>query len=39
MKERRKYVITYKDIILRHRYIADFVVMDKIILEVKAPWR
>lgn len=32
----KKYAITYKDIILPHRYFADFVVMDKIILEVKA---
>ncbi len=32
----KQYKIQYKDIILRHRYFADFVVWDKIILEVKA---
>jgi len=31
-----QFKINYKDIILRHRYYADFVVYDKIILEVKA---
>lgn len=30
------YPIEYKDIILKHVYIADFVLFDKIILEVKA---
>jgi GxxExxY protein len=30
------YQIPYKDIILNHSYRADFVVFDKIILEVKA---
>ncbi|MCD4772521.1 MAG: GxxExxY protein [Bacteroidales bacterium] len=32
----QKYKIEYKDVILPHRYNADFVVYDKIILEVKA---
>ena len=32
----KKYKIDYKDIILKHSYNADFVVYDKIILEVKA---
>lgn len=32
----REYDIKYKDIILQHKYYADFVVYDKIILEVKA---
>ncbi len=32
----KKYKIDYKDIVLKHSYNADFVVYDKIILEVKA---
>ena len=32
----KEYEIKYKDIILKHKYFADFVVFDKIILEVKA---
>jgi len=32
----KQYKITYKGIVLKHRYNADFVVFDKIILEVKA---
>ncbi|MFD0863506.1 GxxExxY protein [Sungkyunkwania multivorans] len=32
----RQYTITYKDIILPHVFFADFVVFDKIVLEVKA---
>ena len=32
----REYEIPYKEIILSHKYYADFVVFDKIILEVKA---
>jgi len=32
----KKYEIEYKDIILPHHFYADFVVYDKIILEVKA---
>lgn len=35
--EREKnYKIAYKDVVLKHDYYADFVVFDKIILEVKA---
>lgn len=32
----KEYQVQYKDIILPHKFYADFVVMDKIILEVKA---
>lgn len=32
----REYNISYKGVVLPHRFFADFVVMDKIILEVKA---
>lgn len=32
----KEYDISYKDIILPHKYYADFVVFDKIILEIKA---
>jgi len=32
----KEYSITYKDIILPHKFFADFVVFDKIIVEVKA---
>ena len=32
----REYVIHYKEIILPHKYYADFVLFDNIILEVKA---
>ena len=32
----KKYEIQYKEIILPHKYYADFVVLDNIILEVKA---
>jgi GxxExxY protein len=32
----KEYLIRYKDVILPHRFFADFVVLDKIILEVKA---
>ena len=32
----KEYEISYKDIILPHKYYADFVVYDKIILEIKA---
>jgi GxxExxY protein len=31
----KEYEITYKDIVLPHKFYADFVVMDKIILEIK----
>ena len=32
----KEFVISYKGVILRHSYFADFVVFDKIILEAKA---
>lgn len=32
----KKYVVPYKEIVLAHSYFADFIVFDKIILEVKA---
>ena len=32
----KEYKINYKDIVLSHKYYADFVLFDKIILEVKA---
>ena len=32
----REYTILYKEIVLPHSFYADFVVMDKIIVEVKA---
>ena len=32
----KEYVIHYKNTILRHRFYADFVIFDKIILELKA---
>ncbi len=32
----KEYLVRYKDVILPHRFFADFVVLDKIILEVKA---
>src|SRR5215471_10552445 len=32
----KEYLIQYKTIILRHKYFADFVVFDKILLEAKA---
>jgi len=32
----KKYEVNYKGVILPHKFYADFVVMDKIILEVKA---
>jgi GxxExxY protein len=31
----KEYDVPYKDIILRHKFFADFVVLDSIILEVK----
>ena len=31
----KKYIVQYKDVILPHKFFADFVVFDKIILEVK----
>jgi GxxExxY protein len=32
----KEYVVHYKDVVLPHRFFADFVVMDQIIVEVKA---
>lgn len=32
----KEYSIAYKEIVLPHKYFADFVVFDKIILEIKA---
>lgn len=32
----KEYTIAYKGVVLPHRYFADFVVLDKIILEAKA---
>lgn len=32
----KKYEVNYKDIILPHTFYADFVIFDKIILEIKA---
>jgi len=32
----REYIVKYKDTNLRHKFYADFIVFDKIILEVKA---
>lgn len=32
----REYIIKYKDTILPHRFFADFIVFDSVILEVKA---
>jgi GxxExxY protein len=37
MYEREKeYTVNYKDIVLPHRFYADFIVLDKIILEIKS---
>src|SRR5665213_2357110 len=35
-KREREYTLSYKGVLLSHKYFADFVVMDKIILETKA---
>ncbi len=32
----KEYIVNYKDIVLPHKFYADFVVYDKIVLEVKA---
>lgn len=32
----KEYTVNYKDIVLKHKFYADFVVFDKIILEVKS---
>ena len=35
-KREQEFVVQYKDIILPHKFYADFVVMDSIILEIKS---
>src|ERR1035438_2905693 len=35
-KREQNYQLTYKGVVLPHKYFADFVVLDKIILEAKA---
>jgi len=35
-KREKEYLIKYKEIILAHKFYADFVVFDSIILEIKA---
>jgi len=35
-KREQQYLIPYKNIVLNHKFYADFVVYDKIILEIKA---
>ena len=35
-RREKEYLVEYKNVILPHRFYADFVVFDKIILEVKA---
>jgi len=35
-KREKEYSVTYKDIILPHKFYADFVVFDKIVLEIKS---
>ncbi len=32
----KEYIINYKDVILKHRFFADFIVFDKIVLEIKS---
>jgi GxxExxY protein len=32
----KEYLVYYKDIILNHKFCADFVVLDKIIIEIKS---
>lgn len=32
----KEYIVLYKDIILPHKFFADFILFDKVILEVKA---
>jgi len=34
----KEFKIKYKDVILKHRYYADFIIHDSIILEVKASY-
>ncbi len=35
LKEKKEYSVKYKDVLLKHKFYADFVLLDKIILEVK----
>ncbi|GAB4294017.1 MAG: GxxExxY protein [Ignavibacteriaceae bacterium] len=35
-KREKEYAVNYKNIVLPHKFYADFVVFDKIILEIKA---
>ncbi|MDA3929262.1 MAG: GxxExxY protein, partial [Prolixibacteraceae bacterium] len=35
-KREKEYVVNYKETVLPHKFYADFIVFDKIILEVKA---
>ncbi len=35
-EKEKKYNITYKEIILQHHYFSDFIIYDKIIVEIKA---
>ncbi|MDZ4710589.1 MAG: GxxExxY protein [Saprospiraceae bacterium] len=32
----KEFIVFYKDIVLRHKFYADFIVFEKVILEVKA---
>jgi len=32
----KEYLVRYKDIVLNHKFYADFVVLDKIIIEIKS---
>jgi GxxExxY protein len=32
----KEYLVHYKDVILKHKFYADFVVLDKIIIEIKS---
>lgn len=35
-KREKEYLVKYKEIVLPHKFYADFVVFDKVILEIKA---
>ena len=35
LEREKEYVVNYKDIVLPHKFYADFVVYDKIMIEVK----
>ena len=32
----KEYVVNYKEIVLKHKFYADFIIFDKIILEIKS---